>query len=88
MFGGVVAPASAQVADGIVDVHHHMVSPFWFEEVKDIIAAQGGGRIVPNWFGWSPEKAIAEMDKNGIAVAILSMSTPGIWFGDKDQPGD
>jgi predicted TIM-barrel fold metal-dependent hydrolase len=71
--------------DGIVDVHHHMVPPFWFDEVKDIIAAQGGGRIIPNWFGWSPQKAIAEMDKHGVAAAILSMSTPGIWFGNVEQ---
>jgi 6-methylsalicylate decarboxylase len=72
---------------GIIDVHHHIVPPFWFEEVKDVIAAQGGGRIVPNWLGWSPDKAIAEMDRNNVETAILSMSTPGIWFGDKEQAG-
>ena len=72
---------------GIVDVHHHIVPPFWFEEVKDVIAAQGGGRIVPNWLGWSPERAIAEMDRNNVETAIFSMSTPGIWFGDKVQAG-
>ena len=69
----------------LVDVHHHTVPPFWFEEVKDRIAAQGGGRIVPNWLGWSPAKAIEAMDKNGVGTAILSISTPGIWFGDIAQ---
>ena len=77
--------AQPALSDGIIDVHHHIVPPFWFDEVKDVIAAQGGGRIVPNWFGWSPEKALSEMDRNGVATAILSMSTPGIWFGDKAQ---
>jgi len=31
---------------GFVDVHHHFVPPFWFEEVKHHISRQGGGRIV------------------------------------------
>jgi predicted TIM-barrel fold metal-dependent hydrolase len=78
-------PAWAQSDSGMVDVHHHMVPPFWFDEVRDIIAAQGGGRIVPNWLGWSPQRAISEMDNNGVATAILSISTPGIWFGDPAQ---
>lgn len=79
------AGALAQSGPGLVDVHHHIVPPFWFEEVKDVIAAQGGGRIVPNWFGWSPKRAIEEMDKNGVETAVLSMSTPGIWFGNVEQ---
>jgi hypothetical protein len=77
--------ALAQGQSGMIDVHHHMVPPFWFDEVKDVIAAQGGGRIVPNWLGWSPQRAVAEMDKNGVAAAVLSMSTPGIWFGKVEQ---
>lgn len=88
MTGGVAAaglPLSAQPGPALVDVHHHTVPPFWFEEVKDRIAAQGGGRIVPGWLGWSPQKALEEMDKNGVGTAILSISTPGIWFGDVAQ---
>ena len=77
-------PAST-VRPPLIDVHHHTVPPFWFEEVRDAIEKQGGGRIVPNWFGWSPARAIEEMDKNGVATAILSISTPGIWFGDVAQ---
>ncbi len=78
-------PAIAQTPTArplLVDVHHHVVPPFWFEEVKGAIEKQGGGRIVPKWFGWSPERAIEEMDKNGVGTAVLSISTPGIWFGD------
>jgi predicted TIM-barrel fold metal-dependent hydrolase len=77
--------ALATTAGDMIDVHHHMVPPFWFDEVRDVIAAQGGGRIVPNWLGWSPQRAVAEMDKNGVATAVLSMSTPGIWFGNVEQ---
>src|SRR5215470_16228366 len=82
------APLVAQTAppkSSIIDVHHHTVPPFWFEEVKDKIMAQGGVRIVPNWLGWSPQRAIEEMDKNGVSTAVLSISTPGIWFGNVEQ---
>jgi predicted TIM-barrel fold metal-dependent hydrolase len=80
----VLGQARAETAK-LIDVHHHIVPPFWFEEVKPQIIAQGGGRIVPTWFGWSPQRAVEEMDKNGVATAIISMTTPGIWFGDVVQ---
>lgn len=72
-------------APGLVDVHHHFIPPFWFEEVKDHISRQGGGRIVPNWFGWSEQRALERMDATGVATAILSISAPGVWFGDVAQ---
>ncbi|MGZ3359154.1 MAG: amidohydrolase family protein [Xanthobacteraceae bacterium] len=80
-----LAQTPAAPAPKLIDVHHHIVPPFWFDEVKDRIAAQGGGRIIPTWYGWSPQGAIAAMDKNGVQTAIISMTTPGIFFGDVPQ---
>src|SRR5262249_51726721 len=80
-----VAQSAATAKPAIIDVHHHAVPPFWFEEVKDRIAAQGGGRIVPQWLGWSPQRAVEELDRNGVATAVVSMTPPGIWFGDVAQ---
>jgi len=77
-------PAAAE-KPALIDMHHHIVPPFWFEEVKERISAQGGGRIIPTWYGWSPQRAIEELDKNGVATALISMTTPGIWFGDVAQ---
>ena len=80
-----LAQAPAESGPKLIDVHHHIVPPFWFDEVKDRIAAQGGGRIIPTWYGWSPQTALAAMDKNGVQAAIISMTTPGIFFGDVQQ---
>ena len=44
---------------GRIDVHHHYIPPF----------VDG-----PNW-GWSPESALEDMDRNNVATAILSGTT-------------
>ena len=76
---------AASSPSGLIDVHHHFIPPFWFEEVKEHISRQGGGRIVPNWFGWSEQRALERMDETGVATAIVSISAPGVWFGDVAQ---
>jgi predicted TIM-barrel fold metal-dependent hydrolase len=31
---------------------------------------------------WTPSQSIEVMDQNGIATAIVSITTPGVWYGD------
>ncbi len=37
------------------------------------------------WLPYSPAKAIEDMDKGGVAVSMISITTPGIWFGGDDE---
>ena len=62
-----------------IDVHTHLIPPFWAEALKD----HGGD---PSGWGspeWSPETLLRFMDANGIAVSMLSLTAPGIegWHG-------
>ena len=62
-----------------IDVHQHVVPPFW----ADQLPSHGGdpsGTVIPEW---SPEEAIAFMDRQGIATGILSLTAPGVggWQG-------
>ena len=52
--------------------------------VKDCIGIEpsGGSRINPAYLSWTPEQAIVAMDKQGVATAVLSLSTPGVWCED------
>ncbi len=62
---------------GRIDVHQHIVPPFY----RDLLARAGigeaGGRALPDW---SPEVAHEVMDLLGTATGILSVSTPGTSF--------
>jgi 6-methylsalicylate decarboxylase len=73
---------------GLIDLHHHVVPPFYLTEYGDRIASSRGGLISPAWLEWTPEKALQEMDRNGIETAVISLSTPGIWFGDRQRARD
>ena len=64
-----------------IDVHHHVVPPTYADFLKDS-GIRPGGVDVPSW---TAERAIRLMDRNGIATSVLSLSTPGAWFGDDRQ---
>lgn len=68
--------------DGLIDVHHHHIPPFYLAEYRDRIAGSRGGKINPAWLSWSPQKAIDAMDAANVATAVLSLTSPGVWFGD------
>ena len=72
--------ARAQGAARVIDTHHHFYPPAYQKAWLDWEDA----RKIPHFatqVGWSPAKAIEELDKNGIATGVLSLaSTPGTWF--------
>ena len=66
----------------LIDVHHHFIPPFYLAENRDRIAKSRGGQLSAAWLEWTPQRTLDAMDQNGVAVSVLSMSTPGVWFGD------
>jgi predicted TIM-barrel fold metal-dependent hydrolase len=73
--------AASDTARVLIDVHHHFVPPFYFSDNRERIAAAAGGRMHPAYASWTPEQTVAAMDKQGVATAVLSLTTPGVWFG-------
>ena len=69
----------------LIDVHAHLIPPFYREA---LIAAGRGPSISGGFPAWSPEEALRQMDENGIAAAILSVSQPGVHFGDDQAARD
>jgi predicted TIM-barrel fold metal-dependent hydrolase len=60
-----------------IDVHHHIVSPGFVAELRSLLQ--------PPTLNWTPQRSIEDMDKAGVATAITSVTTPGVWIGDHEQ---
>jgi predicted TIM-barrel fold metal-dependent hydrolase len=71
------AEAPAVEKPHLIDVHHHFLAPAYLDALRAHSIPDPGLRM-----NWTPEKSIAEMDANGVATAIVSVTQPGIWYGD------
>ena len=74
------APGSA--APHRIDVHHHLTPPRYLSAIME---RKIGER--PTW-EWTPAQSIEDMDKGGVAMAVTSITYPGIWFGDNAAARD
>ena len=59
-----------------IDTHHHLFSPAYVAELAKVNQAPP---IVRNW---SVAKTLEDMEKAGVATAILSVTTPQVGFAD------
>lgn len=67
-----------------IDVHQHFVSPSFYATLGE----QNSRAPVPGFAAWrdySPARAVEELDRVGIETAMLSITAPGVWFGDAAQ---
>jgi len=62
-----------------IDVHHHIIPPVYLEAMRRVgIADPIPGVDYP---AWDVQTTLAVMDRQGIATAIVSISEPGVYFG-------
>lgn len=64
-----------------IDVHHHYVPPPWLQARPAEI--YGSVNSPPELLrGWSASRTREALDRHAIEYAVLSLSTPGVWFGE------
>jgi len=69
---GFTPKALAQAKPHRIDVHHHVVPPSWLKAM-DLI-----GRSNPPLTHWSIQKSLDDMDRGGVATAMLSPTSPQV----------
>jgi predicted TIM-barrel fold metal-dependent hydrolase len=79
-----LSAAQAPSAPQRIDIHQHFVSPSFLTTLtaKNSVAPVPGFAA---WKGYSPARAVEALDRVGIATAMLSITAPGVWFGDVQE---
>jgi predicted TIM-barrel fold metal-dependent hydrolase len=76
-----VRPSAAESQTGgaphRIDIHHHFAPPAWIAEVNGRPLLQAANTR------WTPAQSIDDMDRGGVATAVVSITNPGLWFGDR-----
>jgi 6-methylsalicylate decarboxylase len=63
-----------------IDGHHHLIPPASVQVAERHEVRTVADTSLPDW---SPEKLISVLDITGIQIALLSLSTPNVYFGDR-----
>ena len=69
----------------IIDTHHHIFPPKF--TARNLKRMTDDSPTFPGSFyqNWTPSYSLNQMDQQGVATAIGSMTSPGIWFGDNAE---
>jgi predicted TIM-barrel fold metal-dependent hydrolase len=71
-----------------IDVHHHFTPPEYLQFLKAHNQGGGGvpggrGGLIGAYAGWTLAEDLEDMDRSGTETAILSITTPGFYFGER-----
>lgn len=77
---------SSHTNGGLVDFHSHFVTEGYIQAAKQFGHERPDN--MPGWPTWSQEEHLELMDANGIQRALISISSPGVYFGDEDAAAD
>jgi predicted TIM-barrel fold metal-dependent hydrolase len=73
----------------LIDIHRHFMSPAFLKvlNAKTGHKTEGFTGFFPlaPWKDYSPARDIETMDKQGIATSLVSTTSPGTWFGNRDE---
>jgi predicted TIM-barrel fold metal-dependent hydrolase len=61
-----------------IDVHSHLAPPAWVQKLTP------DGVVLPPMANWSVQRHLDDMDRAGVATAITSVTSPGLWLSDRD----
>jgi len=72
-----------------IDLHHHFGPPTWVAAMREAgqlrSPANPMGLLSPANTTWTAEQTLEDLDRGGGAAAIISITNPGLYLGDRAQ---
>lgn len=75
----------AQATAHRIDVHQHFVSPSYYAMLTERNTPAAPVPGFAAWRDYSPARVVENLDGLGIQTAMLSITAPGVWFGNVDE---
>lgn len=75
--------AAATARPHRIDVHHHFLPPAYVVRKREQVIRISSG--IDSVLQWTPQRSLEAMDAHGIETSFLSLSAPGVWFGDAEE---
>jgi len=84
----VMGPSALAQTGGprIIDTHHHIYPPKYVGPNLDRLVKDTSALAASAYTSWTPQFALDRMEKAGVATALVSMTSPGVWFDDGNDP--
>jgi predicted TIM-barrel fold metal-dependent hydrolase len=73
---------------GLIDVHAHFTTEAYIAAAKEAGLLEPDGMPEAYWPRWSAEAHLELMRRHGIERSMLSISSPGVHFGDDSAAGE
>src|SRR5687767_6851508 len=81
---GLPGQASAAIARPYrIDVHHHFLPPAYLARKREQVIRISSG--INSVLEWTPQRSLEMMDAHGVERSYLSLSAPGVWFGNAEE---
>src|SRR5262249_48025414 len=65
-----------------IDVHQHIYPKQFTKRMLDALIEDSPDFPAAMYLDWSPEQALAMMETHAIDTVMVSLTSPGLWFGD------
>jgi len=65
-----------------IDIHQHIFPPKFTKRMVDALIADAPDFPASMYLDWSPEQVLAMMETYAIDTVMVSLTSPGLWFGD------
>jgi 6-methylsalicylate decarboxylase len=82
---GELAAQAPSASPRIIDTHHHIFPPEYTKRNLDRIVADAPSTTAAMYTGWTPRTSLDQMDQNGVATAIASITSPAMWTGNNEE---